>query len=92
MTNNVITKEEKKVRRMMKVDSFFTNLQYLTLASLIVAQCVVGKAFLIGQSIYLFANLISVARNFVLHRPMSDKIKDVACTAITIGLILYYVL
>ena len=65
------------------------NLQYLVLMAIILAQCVVGEAFYIGQGIYLVANTISVFRSFALRRPTSDKVKDVACLAITIGLILF---
>ena len=52
------------------------------------AQCVVGKNFIIGQSIYLIANSISVFRDFALSRPTADKIKDVCCLSLTRGLIL----
>lgn len=64
------------------------NLNYIVLMGLIIAQCVIGKWYLIGQSIYLACNLISATRSFVLKRPKADKIKDLSCTAITIGLIL----
>ena len=66
----------------------FENVQYLVLVGLIVAQCVIGKWYLIGQTIYLFCNVTSVIRDYVLKRPTADKVKDYACTAITIGLIL----
>lgn len=65
------------------------NLQYFVLAALILGQCVVGESFYIGQIIYLIANALSVFRSFALRRPTSDKVKDVACLAITIGLILF---
>lgn len=63
------------------------NLQYVTLVLLIVGQCTVGSVFYIGQSAYLVANLISVFRCFALNRPMSDKVKDISCLAITLGLL-----
>lgn len=65
---------------------FVENLQYLTLALLIIAQCTVSNSFWIGQTIYLIANLVSVSRCFLLNRPTADKVKDVACLAITLGL------
>lgn len=68
---------------------FFENLQYLVLAGLIVAQCVVGSNFYVGQFIYLGVNLTSVVRCFALDRPTADKVKDFACLGITIGIILY---
>ena len=67
----------------------FENLQFVTLVCLIIAQCVVGSNFYIGQFIYLAANTISTVRNFVLQRSVADKVKDLCCLAITIGLILF---
>jgi hypothetical protein len=68
------------------------NLQYLTLIGLLTAQCVVGKNFVVGQALYLFANAIAVYRSFALARPMADKMKDCACMGITIGLLaIYYI-
>ena len=68
-------------------NKIFENLQFITLVLLIVGQCVVGSNFYIGQAIYLIANIISTTRNFALDRPMADKIKDLCCLGITIGLI-----
>ncbi len=70
-----------------KVWKFFEVINYLVLILLIVGQCTVGSNFLVGQFIYLTANLISVTRCFVLKRPVADKIKDCSCLAITMGLI-----
>lgn len=72
----------------MKYEKLFENLNYIVLMGLIIAQCVIGKWYLVGQGIYLFCNVISVTRSIVLKRPKADKIKDFSCTAITIGLIL----
>ena len=63
------------------------NLQYITLVALITAQCVVGANFYVGQAVYLLANIIAVFRDFALGRTTADKVKDVACFAITLGLI-----
>ena len=68
------------------------NAQYITLALLIIAQCVVGGNFYLGQGIYLAANVISVFRWFVRERPAADKVKDIACTAVTVGLIVFNLL
>lgn len=82
-----------KIRETKKEDSkmivVFINLQYLVLIGLLVAQSVVGANFYIGQFIYLGANIIAVVRNFVLHRPLPDKVKDCSCLGVTIGLILF---
>ena len=69
-------------------EKIFTNLQYFVLMGLIIAQCVIGKWYLVGQSIYLVCNITSVIRCYVLKRPIADKVKDYSCTAITLGLIL----
>lgn len=68
------------------------ELNYLVLIALIVGQCVVKADFLIGQFIYLFANLLSFTRCFVLERPIADKIKDGCCLGITSGLIIMVIL
>lgn len=65
------------------------NLQFVTLILLIVGQCVVGANFWIGQAIYLVANIISVFRCFYLERPIADKTKDICCTGVTIGLMIF---
>ena len=69
-------------------ERIFENLGYIGLIGLIVAQCVIGKWYLVGQGIYLFCNLIFLSRSFILKRPRADKVKDTSCTAITIGLII----
>ena len=65
----------------------FENLNYIVLMLLIIGQCTVGANWVIGQIIYLSANLISVARCWVLKRPTADKVKDCTCLAITLGLL-----
>lgn len=72
----------------MNKTKLFENFGYVVLMGLIIAQCVIGKWYLVGQGIYLTCNIISVVRSFILNRPKADKIKDLSCTAITIGLIL----
>lgn len=68
----------------------FENLQYLTLALTIAGQVLIGGNYFAGQGCWLVANLISVARCFVLHRPPADTVKESALTALTLGLIVYY--
>ena len=69
-------------------EKVFDSLCYVVLAGLILAQCVIGKWYLLGQFIYLGCNIIMVTRDFVLKRTRADKVKDISCTAITLGLIL----
>lgn len=75
-----------------KFAKLMVNAQYVVLALLIIAQCVVSKNFYLGQGLYLTANVISVTRCFVLNRPASDKVKDIACASITLGLIIFNLL
>ena len=68
------------------------NLQLLTLMGSIAGQVTIGASFLLGQGLFLAANIVALTRNFVLHRPIADKIKDSCLTAITIGLIVAFLL
>lgn len=72
---------------MTKFQMVWKELNYLVLITLITAQCVVKADFLIGQFVYLFANILSFARCFVLQRPVADKIKDGCMLGITVGLV-----
>lgn len=65
----------------------FENMNYIVLMLLIIGQCVIGGHWMVGQFVYLTANIISVTRCWVLKRPTADKIKDCSCMAITLGLI-----
>lgn len=76
---------QKEIKKMKRIE----NLQYWVLVLLIVGQCTVGENFYIGQFVYLAANVISVSRSFALGRPAADKIKDVCCLAITMGLLAF---
>lgn len=67
----------------------FENLQYLVLAGLILAQCIVGQNFYLGQFIYLACNVLSLVRAFALQRCAAEKVKETCCGAITLGLILF---
>ena len=71
---------------------FENNAGYIVLVFLIVAQCVIRQTYAGGQLLYLAANLLSVCRCFVLDRPRADKVKDICCTAITLGLLGMYFL
>lgn len=64
---------------------------YLNLLMCIVGQITVGYWYLLAQGVYLFANILAVIRCFAFHLPTSDKVKNITFTAITIGLIIIYV-
>lgn len=77
---------------MTKSQMVWKELNYLVLITLITAQCVVKADFLIGQFVYLFANILSFVRCFILRRPVADKIKDGCMLGITVGLVVMTVL
>ena len=77
---------------MTKFEKIWTNLNYVALVALIVGQCVVKVDFLIGNLIYLGANILSFSRCFVLARPIADKVKDGCCLGITLGLVIMTIL
>lgn len=70
--------------------TIWENLQLLTLAGSVGGQIIVGQSFLIAQLIWFAANIIALSRDFVLHRPMADKIKNTVLTGITAGIIVLY--
>lgn len=86
ITNVRETASEKSTARKV-----WENLQYLNLALTVAGQVLVVY-YLIGQTIWLVANCIAVARDIALHRPHADLVKDVTMTAITVGLIAVYLL
>lgn len=65
------------------------NLAYVSIAFTVIAQCIVGGNFYIGQICFLIANTVNVGRDFALNRPSADKIKNVTFWAITIGIIFF---
>ena len=68
------------------------NLQYLNLALTIAGQVIIGGSYLLGQSVWLVANIIALARDFTLQRPTADKVRDAAMTALMAGLMIFYLL
>ena len=72
---------------MTKFQMVWKELNYLVLIALITAQCVVKADFLIGQFVYLFANILAFVRCFILRRPVADKVKDGCMLGITVGLV-----
>ena len=73
-----------------KVFVFWETIGYLTLALCIIGQITVGKWYLLAQSAYLIANICGVFRDFALRLPSANKVRDIAFTAITIGLIIIF--
>lgn len=78
-------RKESEARRLRRA---FENLNYIIMIGLICGQVLVGKNYMLGQGCYLVANIIASYRTFSLNRPMSDKIKDVLFTGLTLALML----
>ena len=68
----------------------WVQLQYMVLALTILGQVTVGASYLLGQGVWMVANVASLARDFALKRPASDKVKDAAMCGLTLGLIIAY--
>ena len=73
---------------MNKIKNGFDVL-YIAMAITVIGQCIVGNNVLIGQGLFLVSNITYLCRDFYLHRPIADKIKNTLFTAITIGIILF---
>lgn len=85
---NAIHEEIIEVKNRTTAVKVVENLQLLGLALTIAGQVLVRfDLALVAQSLWLAANLIAVGRDFYLHRPMADKVKNVSLTALTAGLV-----
>lgn len=67
--------------------AIWENLQIIVLFGTILGQILVGGLYFIAQSVWLACNLLSLIRDFVLGRPLADKIKNAGLCGVTIGLI-----
>ena len=76
------------MKNLWKSNAFWDIMGYLTLAFCVIGQIAVGYVYLFAQFIYLSANLIGTIRDFALDLPKPNKVRDIAFTAITIGLII----
>ena len=88
MTENITITEtkERKTRHHVK---FVENLQLLGLALTITGQVLVRfDLALIAQLIWLAANVIALGRDFYLYRPVADKVKNAALSALTLSLVI----
>jgi hypothetical protein len=79
------------MRKIWENNTFWEVIGYLTLTLCIVGQISVGYIYLVAQGCYLFANVLATIRNFALHLPTSNKVRDIVFTGITIGLIIIYI-
>ena len=76
------------MKKLWNNNNFWEAIGYITLALCIFGQIAVGYVYMIAQVGYLIANALSVVRDFALNLPRANKVRDIAFTAITIGLII----
>ena len=67
---------------------FWEIIGYISLVGLIIGQITIGFSFWIGQIAYLLSNIIITIRCFAIKQNTSDKVKNIALTAICIGIII----
>lgn len=94
MAPNMITNVREPARPTKRQTRTFVweQMQLIVLGLTIFGQCVVGAVFFAGQALWLVANTIALIRDFKLHRPPADKIKNACLLAITCGIITTYIL
>lgn len=83
MTNPHDIQEQKKTTKLV----VWENLQLLCLFGTILGQILVGGLYFVAQSVWLACNVLALTRDFVLHRPMADKVKNAGLCGVTIALI-----
>ena len=67
---------------------FWEIVGYISLVGLIIGQITIGFSFWIGQIAYLISDIIITIRCFAIKQNTSDKVKNIALTAICIGIII----
>lgn len=67
---------------------FWEVIGYTTLALCVFGQITVGTWYLIAQFAYLISNILGVVRDFALHLPTANKVRDFVFTGITLALII----
>lgn len=72
----------------VKTSIFWETICYIGLGLCLFGQVMVGKMYLVAQFAYLVANFSAVIRDYAIHMPIANKVKDILFTAITIALIL----
>lgn len=72
----------------MKKNVIWEIMGYIALGLLIVGQVTIGFSFWIGQIAYLIADIIVTIRCFAVKQETSDKVKNIALTAICVGVMI----
>lgn len=77
---------------MKKKETIWEIIGYIVLMGLIIGQVTIGYWYLFAQFIYLICNVANVVRDFVQDMPNSYKVKDICFSALTLGLIIIWVI
>lgn len=80
--NQKVKKSKSEIKEIV-----WENLAVLCLAGTIAGQVLVGGLYLVAQSVWLGCNILALIRDFVLHRPNGDKVKNAGLCGVTIALI-----
>lgn len=76
----------------MKKDTVWEIIGYALLAGLVIGQVTIGYQYLFAQFVYLICNVTNVVRDFAQNRPTSYKEKDICFSALTLALIIIWVI
>lgn len=67
---------------------FWEFVGYTALVGLIIGQITIGFNFWVGQIAYLVADVFILVRCFAIKQEVSDKVKNIAMTAICVGVMI----
>lgn len=81
------TKDNQKQESKSRKIAVWENLQLVCLFGTILGQVLVGGLYFAAQSVWLSCNVLALVRDFVLKRPMADKVKNAGLCGVTIALI-----
>ena len=76
----------------MKKETIWEIIGYVLLAGLVIGQVTIGYWYLFAQFVYLVCNVTNVVRDFAQNMPTSYKVKDICFSALTLALIIIWVI
>jgi hypothetical protein len=76
----------------MKKETIWEIIGYVLLAGLVIGQVTIGYWYLFAQFVYLICNITNVVRDFAQNMPTSYKVKDICFSALTLALIIIWVI
>lgn len=76
----------------MKKETIWEIIGYILLAGLVIGQVTIGYWYLFAQFVYLICNVTNVVRDFAQNMPTSYRVKDICFSALTLALIVIWVI